>query len=114
MKDYMNQADSFIISVTAVKAVCTCKIVRLLPHRHMVHLIMELVGITPSPLPPLMVNGVGYDTSRMVQQGFVQGFVLVVVLVPLLFSIYTSDLPTTVSRTYACANDLAIMHADGD
>jgi len=25
-----------------------------------------------------------------------------------------SDLPTTVYRTYACADDLAIMHADGD
>jgi len=36
------------------------------------------------------------------------------VLAPLLFNIYTSDLPTTVSRKYAYADDLAIMHADGD
>ena len=27
---------------------------------------------------------------------------------------YISDLPTTLSRKYACADDLAIMHADGD
>jgi len=27
---------------------------------------------------------------------------------------YISDLPTTVSRTYAYADDLATMHADGD
>jgi len=27
---------------------------------------------------------------------------------------YISDLPTTVSRKYAYADDLAIMHADGD
>jgi len=33
-------------------------------------------------------------------------------LAPLLF--YISDLPTTISRMYAYADDLAIMHADGD
>jgi len=33
---------------------------------------------------------------------------------PLLFNIYISDLPTTVFRKYAYADDLAIMHADGD
>ena len=31
-----------------------------------------------------------------------------------LFNIYISDLPTTVSRKYEYADDLAIMHADGD
>ena len=36
------------------------------------------------------------------------------VLAPLLVNIYISDLPTTVSRRYAYADDLAIMHADGD
>ena len=36
------------------------------------------------------------------------------VLAPLLFNISISDLPTTVSRKYAYADDLAIMHADGD
>jgi len=36
------------------------------------------------------------------------------VLEPLLFSIYTSDLPTTASRKYADAVDLAIMYADRD
>jgi len=36
------------------------------------------------------------------------------VLAPLHFNIYVSDLPTTVSRKYAYADDLAIMHADGD
>jgi len=28
--------------------------------------------------------------------------------------LYTSDLPTTVSRKYAYTNDLVIMHVDGD
>ena len=36
------------------------------------------------------------------------------ILAPFLFNIYISDLPTTVSRKYAYADDLAIMHADGD
>jgi len=36
------------------------------------------------------------------------------VLAPLLFNIYISDLPTTISRKYACVDDLVIMHADGD
>ena len=36
------------------------------------------------------------------------------VLAPLLFNTYISDLPTTVSRKYTYADDLAIMHADGD
>jgi len=36
------------------------------------------------------------------------------VLTPLLFNIYISDLPITVSRKCAYPDDLAIMHADGD
>jgi len=36
------------------------------------------------------------------------------VLAPLLFNICISDLPTAVPRNYAYADDLAIMHADGD
>jgi len=35
------------------------------------------------------------------------------ILAPFL-NIYISDLPTTVSRKYAYADDFAIMHADGD
>jgi len=35
-------------------------------------------------------------------------------LAPLLFNIYISDLPTTISRKYAYADDLEIMYADGD
>jgi len=36
------------------------------------------------------------------------------VLAPLLINVYISKMPTTVFRKYAYADDLAIMHADGD
>ena len=36
------------------------------------------------------------------------------VLAPLLFKIYISDLPNTVPRKYAYADDLVIINADGD
>jgi len=61
--------------------------------------------IAASPLLPLTANGVGYDASRMASLSDPPWHLL---------NIYTSDLTTTVSRKYAYANDLAIMHADGD
>ena len=47
---------------------------------------------------------------RRLKNSVPQGYVLA----PLLFNIYTSDLPATISRKYVYADDLAIMHADGD
>ena len=47
---------------------------------------------------------------RRLKNGVPQGSVLT----PLLFNIYISDLPATISKKYAFADDLAIMHADGD
>jgi len=84
----------------------TSKLLRLLPDRHMVRIIMEMVGNRSFTLTS--GNGERYRLRRLkkgVQQGSVLG--------PLLFNILISDLPTTISK-YAYADDLAIMHADGD
>ena len=85
----------------------TCKLLRLLPDRHMVHMIMEMVSNRSITL----TTGNGQRSRlRRLKNGVPQGSVLA----PLLFNIYTSDLPATISRKYVYADDLAIMHADGD
>ena len=85
----------------------TCKLLRLLPDRHMEHMIMEMVSNRRFTL----TTGNGQRSRlRRLKNGVAQGSVLA----PLLFNIYTSDLPATISRKYAYAEDLSIMHADGD
>ena len=83
----------------------TCKLLQLLPDKHMVHMIMEIVSNRSFTLTTR--NG-KRSRLRHLKNGVPQGSVLV----PLLFNIYISDLPTTVSRKYAFAEDLANMHAD--
>ena len=84
-----------------------CKLLRLLPDRHMVHMIMEMVGNRSFTL----TTGNGQRSRlRRLKNGVPQRSVLA----PLLFNIYISDLPTTISRTYAYADDPAIIHADGN
>jgi len=85
----------------------TCKLLQLLPDRHMVHVIMEMVsnhGFT------LTTGNSKRSSLRRLKNGVPQGSVLA----PLLFNIYISDLPTTASRKYVYADDLATMHANGD
>jgi len=85
----------------------TCKLLRLLPDRQLVHMIMEMV-----------INRTFTVTTGNGQRSRLRRLKILVpqgsVLAPLLFNIYISDLPATISRKYACADDLAIMHADGD
>ena len=84
-----------------------CKQLRLLPERNMVGMIMELVGNRSFTL---ITNNIKRSRLRRLKNCVQQGSVLA----PFLLSIYTSDLPTTISRNYAYADTLAIMHADGD
>ena len=83
----------------------TCKLLRLLPDRHTIRMIMEMVSNRSFTL----TTGNGKRSRlRRLKNGVSQGSVLA----PFLFNIYITDLPTTVSKKYAYADDLAIMHAD--
>jgi len=85
----------------------TCKLLRLLPDGHVVHMIMEMVSNRSFTLT---TGNSERSRLRRLRNSIPQGSVLS----PLLFNIYISDLPTTVSRKYAYADDLAIIHTDGD
>jgi len=85
----------------------TCKLLQLLPDRYMVHMIMEMVS---NRSLTLTTGNRKRSRLRRLKNGVPQGSVLA----PFLFNIYITDLPTTISRKYAYADDLAIMHADGD
>jgi len=80
---------------------------QVLPDRHMVRMIMKMVGNRSLTLP---IGNSKRSRLRRLKNGVPQGSILA----PLLFNIYTSNLPNTVSRKYAYADDLAIMHADGN
>jgi len=85
----------------------TCKLMRLLPNRHMVRMIMEMVG--DSQLYP-------YHRKQQKKQVTTPQERRPTGICPgaLLFNIYISDLPTTICRKYAYADDVEIMHADLD
>ena len=85
----------------------TCKLLRLLPDKHMVRMIMELVlnrsftfttGDSKQSRLRRLKNGVPQDSG----------------LAPLLFNIYTFDLPSMISRKFAYADDLALLHSSGN
>jgi len=78
----------------------TCKLLRLLPDRHMVHMIMEMVGNRSFTLT---TGNSKRSRLRRLKNAIAQGSVVV----PFFFNIYTSNLPTTVSRKYVYVDDLA-------
>ena len=85
----------------------TCKLLRLFPDKHMVKLIMELVRNRSFTL----TTGDSMQSRlRRLKNGVPQGSVLA----PLLFNIYTYDLPSMISRKFAYADDLALLHSSGN
>jgi len=80
----------------------TCKLLQLLPDRHMVCMIMELVGFHSFNLA---IGNSKQSRLRHLRNDGPQESILA----HLLYNIYTSDLLTTISRKYAYTNNLAIM-----
>ena len=74
----------------------TCKLLRLLPDKHMVKMIMELVRNRSFTL---ITGNSKQSRLRRLKNGVPQGLVLA----PLLFNIYTYDLPSMISRKFVYA-----------
>ena len=85
----------------------TCKLLRLLPDKHMVKMIMELVRNRSFTLT---TGDSKQSRLRRLKNGVPQGSVLA----PLLFNIYTYDIPSMISRKFAYADDLALLHSSGN
>ena len=84
----------------------TCKLLRLLPDKHVVRMIMELVRNRSFSLT---TGDSKQIRLRRLQNGLPKGSVL-----PPLFNIYTYDLPSMASPKYAYADDLALLYASRD
>ena len=85
----------------------TCKLLRLLPDKHMVKMIMELVRNRSFTLA---TGDSKQSRLRRLKNGVPQESVLA----PLLFNIYTYDFPSMISRKFAYADDLALLHSSGN
>ena len=85
----------------------TCKLLRLLPDKHMVRMIMELVRNRSF----ILITG---DSKKSRLRRLKNGVPQRSVFAPLLFNIYTYDLPPTISRKFAYADDLALLHSSGN
>ena len=85
----------------------TCKLLRLLPDKHMVLMIMEPVWNRSFTLT---IGDSRQSRLRRLQNGLPQGLVLA----PILFNIYTCDMSSMTSQKYASADDLALLYASRD
>ena len=84
-----------------------CKLLKLLSDKHMVRMIMELVRNRSFTLTTS-------DSKRSRLRRLKNGVPPESVLAPLLFNIYVYDLPSTASRRYAYADDLALLYSSDD
>ena len=85
----------------------TCMLLRLLLDRNMVKMIVDIVRNRS------FIFTTGDSTQsrlRRLKNGVPRGSVLG----PLLFNIYTYDLPSMISRKFAYADDLALLHSSGN
>ena len=85
----------------------TCKLLRLLPDKYMVRMIMDLVQNRSFTLVTIDSK---QSRLRRLKNGVPQGSVLA----PLLFNIYTYDLPSMIFRNFAYVDDLALLHSSGN
>ena len=85
----------------------TCKLLRLLPDKHMIRIIMELVRNRSFTLT---TGDSKQSRLRRLKNDIPQGSLLA----PLLFNIYTYNLSSMISRKFAYANDLALLHSSGN
>ena len=85
----------------------TCKLLRLLPDKHMVKMIMELVRNRSF----ILITG---DSKKNRLRRLKNGVPQESVLAPLLFNIYTYDFPSMISRKFAYTDDLALLHSSGN
>ena len=85
----------------------TCKLLKLLPDKHMIRTIMELVR---NQRFTLTTGDSKQSRLRRLKNGVPQGSVLA----PLSFNIYTYDLPSMISRKFVYANDLILLHSFGN
>ena len=85
----------------------TCKLLRLLPDKHMVRMIMELVRNRSFTFT---TGGSKQSRLRSLRNSLPQGSVMVL----LLFNIYTYNQPFMTSQKYAYADNLALLYASRD
>ena len=84
-----------------------CKLLMLLPDKHMVRMIMELVRNRSFTLT---TDDSKRSLFRRLRNGLLQGSVLA----PFLFNIHTYDLPSMTSQKCAYADDLALLYGSRD